>query len=207
MVGKTLEIGSQELLVIGPLYNKIDKLDLLEEVAKDKLVVLLGDISYPYNTFNDVSDRLKKIRSFIAGKRCFYILGDKDLIFMKKIFSSNADTYDWLSLQRKALRFSFSNNTNLLVVHGGVLPTHTTWNDVQDDYESAFVSTLVDTGVSWHTQYDGRFGYVLSSHGNFGDSEIKFYNHSAALDTECYKTDKLAVQIFGPNGLGKTLYV
>ncbi len=207
MVGKTLEIGNQELLVIGPLYNKVDKLPLLEKHAKGRLVVFLGDIGYPCVTFNDVSERLKAVRGFIDGKRAFYILGDKDLSYMKKVYGSNADTYDWMSLQRKALRFSFANNSNVLVVHGGVLPTHKTWNEVQNDVESAFVSYLKDTETTWHHSYDGRFGYVISSHTYAGDPTVKIYNHSMSLDTECHQTDILAAQIVGPDGLGETLYV
>lgn len=203
MIGKTLEAGSQELLVIGPIYNQIDKLPLLEKHTKNRLVVFLGDLCYPYNSFTDISERLKSLRSFIQGKRCFYILGDKDLIFMKKIFSSHTDTYDWLNAQRKALRFSFSNNTNILLVHGGVLPSHKTWNEVQNDLESAFITNLQETGKPWHDIYDGRFGYVISSH----PSEVKIYNHSMSLETEGFNTDKLAAQVYGPNGLGETLYV
>ncbi len=171
------------------------------------MVVLLGDIGHPCVTFNDVSDRLKEVRGFMENKKAFYILGDKDLLYMKKTYGSNADTHDWFSLQRKALRFSFSNNSAVLVVHGGILPTHKTWNEVQVDNESAFVSYLIDTETTWHHSYDGRFGYIASSHTYPGDPTVRIYNHSISLDTECYKTDVLAAQIIGPNGLCETLYV
>jgi len=207
MIEKTLELGSRELLVVGPIYDKVEKLPLLSKLVQDKLVIFLGDACYPYKSIPEAVARLNELRSFIEENKALYLLGDKDLVFMKKICNSNVDTYDWLSSQRKALRFSFNNGSNVLLIHGGILPRHSTWNQAQTDTESAFVSQNKETGKNWHEEYDGRFGYAISSHTYPVSSEVKTFNHSASLDTNCYETDKLAVQTFGPSGLCETLYI
>ncbi len=203
MIGKTLEMGNSELFVVGPIYNKIDKLPLIEKFAEDKTIVFLGDVSYPNDSFGKISERIGLLRSFCDAKRCFYVLGDKDLLYMKQIVNSHADTHDWLSQQKKALRFSFANNTNLVIVHGGILPSHKDWKELQTDPESSFVTNFNEK--PWQESYDGRFGYVISSHPVH--EEVKFYNNSLSLDTLCHESDKLATQIFGPKGAGQTIYL
>lgn len=196
-------MGNSELFIVGPIYNKIDKLPLIEKFAEGRTIIFLGDISYPNESYGKTSERIGQLRSFCDERRALYVIGDKDLVYMKRIVNSHADTYDWLGQQKKVFRFSFANNTNLVVVHGGILPTHKTWQEIQTDPEAVFLNKI--DGKPWQESYDGRFGYVISSHPT--TKEVKFYNNCLSLDTECFESDKLATQVFGPNGAGETFYL
>lgn len=205
---KKIDVKNKSLLVVGPLYDKLDKLYALNTlITKDHIVVFLGDICYPYKTYSDVPSRINIIKTFLENKDAHYVLGDKDLVYMQKTFASNADTSDWLALQPTAIRFMFENQTSALVVHGGILPRHTTWREITDDLEISFINNIPTINKPWHKIYNGRFGYVLSSHPASKDKLVEKHNNSISLDTEAYETDKVAVQEFNEKGLGQTFYI
>lgn len=203
-----IDVKDKSLLVVGPLYNKMDKLFALTPLIKeDSIVVFLGDIAYPFNKFSDVPPRIETIKTFMEGKDCHYVLGDKDLIYMQKTFSSSADTHEWLSKQSTAIRFMFDNGTSVLAVHGGILPRHTTWGEVNSDLEISFITEVTSIKKSWHKLYNGRFGYVVSSHLANKDNKVEIHKHSISLDTNAHESDVVAVQEFTKNGLGQTFYI
>lgn len=134
--------------------------------------------------------------------KSFYILGDKDLLLMKDIYTTHADTYDWLNQQSVAIRFTYANNSNVMVLHGGITPKHKTLKDLNSDLELSFVNNnLPESKTTWHKNYDGRFGYVISSHPANKKLKPELYNFSMSLET---KDDSLIVQEFNEMGLGET---
>lgn len=204
---KKVDIKNKTLMVVGPLYNKLDKLSALENLLDDsKVLVFLGDTCFPYEKHSDIAPRIDKIKSFMESKDAHYILGDKDLIYMEKTFNST-NYNSWLSFQHTAIRFMFDNQVSVMVLHGGILPQHTTWDEVSGDLEIAFISNFKQINKPWHTSYNGRFGYILSSHPANKNKDIEKYTHSISLDTDAYETDKVAVQEYSKNGLGKTHWI
>lgn len=205
---KKVDVKDKNLLVVGPLYNKLEKLYAIEPLVKDNsIVVLLGDICFPYEKYSDVPSRIEQMKLFMEGKDAHYVLGDKDLVYMQKTFAAHADTHDWLAVQPLAVRFVFENQTSALVVHGGILPRHTTWGEISDDLEISFITNVPTINKPWHRVYNGRFGYVLSSHPATKENEAVKYEHSISLDTNAHETDKVAVQEFTEKGLGETFYI
>lgn len=205
---KKIDIKNKSLLVVGPLYNKLDKLYALTQLlSEDKVIVFIGDICFPYEKYSDIPPRINVIREFIEGKDAHYILGDKDLTYMQKTFSSNVEGHDWLALQPVAVRFMFENQSSALILHGGILPTHTTWGELTDDLEISFITNVPSIKKPWHKLYNGRFGYVISSHPANSENNVENYKHSTSLDTNAHQTDKVAVQEFTEKGLGQTFYI
>lgn len=208
MRSEKFDIKDKTLLVVGPLYNQMDKLYALRPMIKENhIVVFLGDICFPYQKFSEVVPRVHTIKEFMTGITAHYVLGDKDLLYMRKTINSHTDTHDWLGQQNLAIRFVFPNNTSALIVHGGILPKHTTWSEINNDVEVAFISNLPQIKKSWHNSYNGRFGYVLSSHPAAKDNEVEKSKHSISLDTNAHESGKLAVQEFTEKGLGETIYI
>lgn len=208
MKTKKIDAGPKTLLVISPLYDKLDKLLILESMIKDNhIIVLLGDSCFPYTKHNEVPPRINQIKLFMENKDAHYVLGDKDLIFMQKTALTHEDNFQWLGEQPSAIRFMFDNQTSALIVHGGILPKHTTWGELNTDLEVSFIKNIPNSNKNWHEIYNGRFGYCLSSHPANQENMIQKYNHSVSLDTSAHETDRVAVQEFSEKGLGQTFYI
>lgn len=200
---QNFNINEERILIIGPIYDRTEKLFALNLLCKpNDILVFLGDVCYPYKNTAEVVKRLNELTTFFEGKKSYYVLGDHDLVFKSQVASSNADAYDWLDYKMLGVRFTFKNNTNLLVIHGGILPKHKKMSDLDDDPEISFVTETGDK-KNWHKIYNGRFGYVVSSHPPTKDNQIKTYKYSTSIDTK----DVLAVQEFTKTGLGQTFYL
>jgi UDP-2,3-diacylglucosamine pyrophosphatase LpxH len=198
---RKIKLQEERILVVGPIYDKIDKLYAINDLCqKDDIVVFLGDIAHPYQNTIDIMKRITTLMTFCEGKNTHYILGDYDFIFKNKASSSNLDACDWFARQLLGVRFTYANDTNILVIHGGILAKHKKLEDLEQDPEISFVK-------NWHTKYDGRFGYVVASHPAAKNNKIKTYNYSASLDTLCYESNVLAVQAINNKGLGETFYI
>lgn len=199
-----IKINTSKILVVGPIYNQIDKLFQISQLHNIEIpIIFLGDLCYPYDNYSEIPERLSVLKAFMENKKSYYIIGDKDLIYMKKIYNSHADVYDWFKQQNLAIKFNFLNNSSVMVTHGGILPKHKTLNDLNNDLEICFVKDLPDSKENWHTSYDGRFGYIISSHPNSITGE--FYNYSMSVDTNCYENNNpLIIQEFTDKGVGET---
>lgn len=208
MRSKKIDLKDSNLLIVGPLYNKTNKLSQLEQMIKSNhTVIFMGDTCFPYEKFSEVSSRLNEIKSFMENKNAHYILGDKDLLYMNKTFSTDAENHKWIISQQVAIRCMFDNQTSVLLTHGGIWPKHTTWDELTRDFEIAFISNLPEVKQPWHKGYNGRFGYVISAHPGNKSYEVQKFNHSMALDTDAYESDKVAVVEYGPNGLVEINYI
>ena len=206
---QNIDITDERVLIVGPIYNRTDKLVALNQLCKSNdILVFLGDVCYPYKNTREVVKRINELVGFFENKRAYYLLGNYDLIFKSQVASSNTDAWDWLHKQLLGVRFTYKNNTNLLVIHGGILPKHKKMTDLNNDPEISFVSETEEK-IDWHKKYDGRFGYVISAHPTSLKEEPNIYKYSVSLDTQCHlkKNDKLLVQEFTKNGLGETFFI
>lgn len=204
---QNFNISEERILAIGPLYNRMEKLFPLKLMCQpNDILIFLGDSCYPYQDTAEVVKRLNELSTFFEGKKSYYILGDHDLVFKSKVATSNTDAYDWLHYKLLGVRFTYKNSSSVLLLHGGVLPTHAKMADLHNDLEISFVTETKDK-KNWHKSYDGRFGYVISAHPSSKDDKVQIHKHSVSLDTRCHETGALAVQEFTKNGLGKTFYL
>lgn len=208
MQTRNVKLSSQRLLVVGPIRKQIDKLIAVEKIYQPKdIVVFIGDISDPSSPalMAQVTNRLHQLQIFMEGKQSYYILGDKDLLLMKSIYTSHADTYDWFNQQSIAIRFNYANNSNIMVLHGGITSKHKTLEDLNNDLELSFVNNILpESKGTWHKNYDGRFGYIISSHPVNKKNKPELYNFSMSLETA---TDTLIIQEFNDKGLGETFQI
>lgn len=204
---KKLIIKNERILVIGPIYNKMEKLLALKTIIKpDDILVFMGNISFPYKIGSEVTKRINQLDAFCDDKKAYYIVGDLDLIFKSKNAGSNPDVCGWLQYKSLGLKFSFENNTNIIVINGSILPEYKKIENLNNNLEISFYK-IDDEGKHWHDTYDGRFGFVVSNYPYSLNNKIKIYNHSVSLNTRCNETNILAVQEITNKGLGQTFYL
>lgn len=208
MKTRNVQLNSQRLLVVGPIYNRTDKLFLLDKLCKpDDRIVFLGDVSLPYKSKSEVTKRIQEIQAFSESHKSFYVLGDEDLLFMKDSYVSHADAYDWFNQQSITIRFTYKNNSNVMVVHGGIPTKNKTLESLDNDLELIFESKSSNAKKKWHKTYDGRFGYVVSSHPPVQSDKAEIHNHSMSLDSQCHTKEVLLVQEVNDKGLGETFSI
>jgi hypothetical protein len=207
---QSFDINDERLLIVGPLYDRLEKLTSLKQICQpNDILVFLGDTCYPYKNTTEVVKRLNELTTFFEGKTSYYLLGEKDLLFKSQIKTAHSDAYDWLHYKLLGVRFIYNNQSSVLMIHGGILPKHRKLSDLNNDPEVSFIT---ETGeeINWHKKYDGRFGYVISSHPASKEAEgakVGHYKYSSSLDTLCYESGILAVQEFTCKGLGQTFYL
>jgi hypothetical protein len=203
---QSFDINEERILIVGPLYNKLDKLVSLKQIYKpNDILVFLGDTCYPYKNTAEVVKRLNELTVFFEGKTSHYLLGERDLLFKSQIKTAHSDAYYWLNSKLLGIRFIYKNQSSVLMIHGGILPKHQKISDLNNDPEVSFI-TEANEKKNWHKSYDGRLGYILSSHPANKEPKVQHYKYSSSLDTLCYETNILAVQEFTHKGLGQTFY-
>ncbi len=229
---RSLEIevpANTSIVVVGDIHEHDYQFDkLLDQIqpSANKWLVSVGDIydkGFGREKAEKITDQFIKLNKQEIG---FVIRGNHELKNIKKAKNTDQMTeqLNWFKDQPLALCFVFENSTRLTVVHGGVTPHHS-WEDLGTDIETCYVRNIDDTGkmiqlkwieedgikklrptkpggVSWHSIYNGRFGYIASGHEPLKDGKVKFYNYSCNLDTSCFSTGILSCQEFSKDGLG-----
>lgn len=194
-----INVGNKKILTISPLCDAIDKLNVVQSFNDEYIYVFLGEICYPWNNIDQIKKRIQIMDEFIKNNSAFYILGDADLTFMNKNKNNDNNINKWLEEQNLGINITFSNNTTLTVVHGGIPANIKLWKDLISNIEVAFVKNI--NKQSWHHTYDGKFGYVISAHPTA--TEVKHYDYSSSIDIE----NQVIAQEYSGNGLLKTIFL
>lgn len=191
----------QSIFVIGSIYN-IDKLyDIQNFIDNNKpnKIIMQGDIFHPQDEL--VNSKIEKIIEFCDKNHIYYILGDKDIIYLNK----HKEDYKWFDSQNNIIKFIFENQTSVIVLHGGILKTHENWENVVNDLEISFISNIENNKIPWHHSYDGKFGYAISNHPN--NKEIKKFNNSMSLDCSLSSDGKIGIVEFSEKGIKNTWHI
>lgn len=215
-----------KIAVVGDIHeHDLQFYDLLGQLnpGTNLIFVSVGDI---YDKGFGISKAEKIVRTFQELHALGYgyvVRGNHELKNIKnKRYAGLSQELAWLDRQPLSLSFEFINSSRVTVVHGGVSPAMT-WDDLSNNIEICYIRNLDQNGhpirlqwdgknkdrrlveakrggKSWHSFYDGRFGYIASGHDSQKDGIAKFYNYSCNLDTSCYDTGILTAQIFSEYG-------
>lgn len=212
----------QELVVIGDVHGCEDHFDLMLKRAKvgtKRILVSIGDV-YPHSRDADpalvsVSENIiYKIKKLYSAGWAYMVRGNCEQIRLLDMPRPGPSGLEFCSYMPTVLSFQFSNQNVVTVVHGGFSNTHS-WKGLSENSEPVYIRNLSADGEpalddtdskTWHEMYDGRFGYVISSHGS-ADNKITQYNHSCSIDTKCYKTGVLSGQIVSDGTLKELILV
>lgn len=192
---KSLNVGNKRILIVAPIYDQIDKLEKLQNMAdKNTIFVFLGNLCFPND--NKIHERINKIKEFLNENDGYYIIGKQDLLYLR---DNKLDEFSfrWINKQFNYVSFIFSSSIILTIVHGGISPNIDNWDKLKT-FETSFVSQIENK--DWHHAYHGMFGYVISALPPIKEN-IQYYNFSCTIDNLAYKTNKLFVQEYDKFGL------
>jgi hypothetical protein len=182
----------QKVLVVGPIYNKLDKLNEIQKLLPefDQVVIngilALGDYSYSIN-----EKVLTRLDELLATGKVVCNMGGADLLFASKL-----DPLDprekWISSKPNVVLIDFGGSFQCIVVGGGI-PSHiTSLDQLMDNVEVSFAPHP-------HQTYSGGLGYVICN-TPLTQWAPKFYPYSAQLGNTgegqvyAFKLDRNGIQ-------------
>lgn len=197
---KTLSIRNnkiKKILVVGPLYDNTNKLKNIKNyINQYDLIVLNGNISFPFNNF-DFKNRIKLIDELLATNKIIYNIGNLDY----KISLDEECVAEWLKDKPNVINLNFDRGANIIITNGGISDTI---KNLYNNLEASFVNLI--NNKPWHELYDGRFGRVISNLPL--DDSPSFYNYSARIGTKYSANNtKVYAQEVSSKGLLNTIEV
>lgn len=178
-----LKYFNQKLLVVGPLYDQIDKLSKHPAwFSNYDQIVFNGNLCYPNQDLGQVRDRIKIMDQYLQSPKVIYNLGDQDLILMKRLWESGEtpDILHWLKNRSNVVMIDFAISQSTLIITGGGVTPKMVRAGLQVNLETSFVSYL--GGRPWHELYGGGSGYIIANNPLTQNSP-KFYNYSVQIGT------------------------
>ena len=187
--------SSKKSLVIGAIYDKLDWLPLDSLCQKYEFVIINGNITYPLENYSNRIDKLIKMQQKYYN--LFYCNGDKDLLF--KINQKDLQTIKWIDANYNALKITFTNASNCLIMCGGVKPGFNKSNLI--DTEISFISNI--NNEPWHLIYGGGMSYIITNNP-LTLNEPKYYKYSCQIGNN-YETNIVYAQEIDGLGVHNTL--
>jgi hypothetical protein len=197
MVAFTVKNCQQKVLVVGPIYDKIEKLQKIKEIEHNyQYIIFNGNLLYPYVNTNELEERIK----LFDNKKWLFNVGQFDLLaLLNRELSSNVSK--WINSKPNVIIIEFINKTNLIILGGGVIPKMNK-RDLLDSLEVSFVSNF--NNEIWHKSYGGGYGYIISNNP-LTDKEPAFYNYSMQLGNVFSPDNKVYAQEADQYGLKETI--
>lgn len=204
MPALTLQNSNHKILVVGPLYDQIKKLEVIENIAdKYDIIIFNGNLCYPNNNLLEIEDRIEKIDKYLKTGKFIYNLGNYDLLLLKQLEIENKQEKieNWLKNKPNVVIINFESQSSLIVTCGGILPKMTK-ADLYNNLETSFISKVNDK--IWHYLYGGSYGYIISNNP-LTDNYPSFYNYSAQIGNKYSENVKVYAQEVDQYGLKKTI--
>lgn len=203
MTALTINNSNHKILVVGPVYDRLDKLqNAANLISNYDFVVFNGNLTYPNNDLLLVQNRIDIMNDLISTKKVIYNLGNYDYQLITEL-SYDANTYlkNWLESKPNVVIFNFVSQTSLIVVGGGVLPKMNK-KDLNNNLEVSFISNIEKK--PWQEFYGGGYGYVISNNP-LTDKPPSFYNFSAQIGNSYSEDACVYAQEVDKYGLKKTI--
>ena len=202
MVAQILRNVSEKILIVGPVYDKIDKLLKVETLIPNyQYVIFNGNLYYPFCDLFKLQERIDIMTRLIKTGKVIYNLGNYDLMLLEGLMQEFPDAIaEWYIQQPNVVMIEFTNSTQLMVTSGGVIPKMTK-EKLMDNVETSFVTNVKDK--PWHELYKGAFGYIISNNP-LSSEPPEFYNHSMRIGTT-KESETVFAQEAGQFGLKETI--
>lgn len=173
MVALTLPKSIQKVLVVGPINNKLDKLDVLEKMLPEfDQVVINGNSSFDDHNLSVAQQITNRLDQLISTGKVVYNTSGADLLFASKLDPSNP-IEKWIHDKPNVVLIDFGGSFQCVVVSGGI-PSHlTTQDQLLDNIEVSFAPHP-------HETYSGGLGYVICN-SPLTKWAPKFYRYSVQL--------------------------
>lgn len=176
MPGLLLPGPFQKILVVGPLYDKIEKLAKLEEIALEyDWIIFNSGLLYPSHDLDQVKERIEKLREFIVKYKAAYLVGRTDYTLMAQ--TRDKDIEHWVNGSYNVAFADFTSR-GVVILDGGIPESVSKRGELFTNLEISFVSQI--NGKPWHDSYNGRVGYVISNNPMQEHIPV-YYKHSMQL--------------------------
>lgn len=203
MTAKILNHLIQKILVVGPIYDQLEKMVNAEKLfSQYERVIFNGNVCYPDDNMKKVQTRIELINIY-CQRNSIYNLGNYDLKLLTKLEESDKypKVQKWLKNQNNVVVANYQNHTSYIITCGGITPKMTK-EELLTGMETTFVSKVND--APWHRWYGGGYGYVISNLP-LTVNEPQFYNFSCQIGNVYSEKVSVYAQEVGPGGLGATI--
>ncbi|CAM6006398.1 unnamed protein product [Sphagnum balticum] len=197
MTALTIKNRVEDVLVIGPLYDRIDRLSEAQKHFEDyDLVIFNGNLCFPSDNLSEVEHRIQEM-SQVLNSKIVYNVGRYDLQLLTKLRRDGIHDAicSWIAPRPNVIIVPFRTGNTLIVTDGGVTP-EMKLADLSSNLETSFVSKIKDS--SWHRWYGGGMGYIISNNP-LTTKPPQYYNFSAQIgNVYCEKVLTYAQAVTGP---------
>lgn len=181
MVAQIIRNVSEKILIVGPIYDKIDKLLKIEKlISKYKYIIFNGNLYYTLCNLEMFQERIDIMNKLISTGKIIYVLGNEDyMLFSDLTIKCPENIAKWYIQCPNVVMIEFINSLRVIVTCGGVTPKMNK-DKLMDNLETSFVSKINDK--PWHELYNGNYGYIISNNP-LSENPPEFYNYSMRLGT------------------------
>ncbi len=208
MINRIVKNVSQKILIIGPAYNKFEKLLKIRELIQDYAYIIInGGLYYRFDDLKEFKRRIEFVSDLLQTHKVIYNMCGEDLLLIEGLLVDiPKNIVDWyIDTQGKyrhpyITTINFVNSNKLTIMAGGITPKMTQ-NKKYEISEVAFVDKI--NGQSWHDLYNGSLGYIISNNP-LSEEDPKFYRYSAQIGNKP-ETNILYAQEADQFGLKRTI--
>ena len=191
----------QTLLVVGPIYNKIDKLQTIEKLLPQYDWVIFNDSIASLNNDTDhILLFMEKIDKLSDSGKMTYIKGSQDYGFIHSanlLDSASLKIESWLRTKPNVVMADFKGQYQLIVTSGGIPPHLNNLNMLEDNIEISFAPHP-------HQTYTGGLGYVICN-SPLTKWAPKYYRYSVQLGNT--KEGRVYALNINSHGIRRTILV
>jgi hypothetical protein len=164
MTAYILSKNMNKVLVIGPIYDKIEKLSNVSNmVSSYDQIIFNGGLCYPYANPLEVKDRLAQMDKLTKTKKVIYNIDAHDLMCAKECYTKKEYTniVNWIWSKPNVIIINFIKQQTTTIITGGGISLKMNHHSLTDNLETSFISKI--NGISWHQLYGGMSGYIISN--------------------------------------------
>lgn len=201
----TLPDIKEKILVVGSIYDKLDKLSKVNDMISNyHITIFNGNLLYPFDDMDKIKDRIKRMDDLLETGKVIYNLGNYDLKLLNILFEGREylEIQKWIITKPNVIAVDFANTSSILIMSGGVTPSINTRKSLIDNLEVSFVSCINEK--PWQIYYGGGLGYIISNNPST-TCEPKFFGYSAQIGTKYSEQSEVYAQEIDQNGLKNTI--
>jgi hypothetical protein len=197
-INMTVPIG--KILVVGPIYDKMEKLSIVENLMPQyQFVIFNGGLCFPSDDLSQLKSRISKMQNLLDNNKTIYLAGRTDLTLLPKL--EDTEIINWIRYRPNIAIIKYPTRV-ALVMDGGIPPGTKSNNDLIDNMEVSFISQIKEK--PWHTSYSGGLGYVISNNP-LTNHFPNFYSYSMQLGNAYSPEGFVFAQEIDEIGLKKTI--
>jgi hypothetical protein len=192
----TLPKSVQNILVIGPFYNKLDQIqDIFPQYDR---IIFNDGITFSDNNISATKSQIGMMDRLLASGRVVYNVGCIDLCIANQMDILNSQQLaiaNWIQTKPNIVKVDFGGSFRVLIMSGGI-PTHITkLEQLNDNVEVSFATHP-------HSTYSGGLGYVVC---NGAERLPQYHPYSVQLGSAVQ--GQLCALHMDRNGIKKTILV